>query len=61
MRITMSERDRLQKQTDKLVSKMVHDNNASYRYGAKSIGQYTKQKRQIEKYVSAMDEFLLRG
>lgn len=61
MRISISERDRLQKQTDKLVSKMVQDNSASYRYGEKSIGQYTKQKRQIEKYNSAMREFLLRG
>lgn len=61
MRITMSERERLQKQTDKLVSKMVNDNAVSYRYGEKSIGQYTKQKRQIEKYNSAMREFLLKG
>ncbi len=61
MRISISERDRLQKQTDKLVSKMVQDNSASYRYGEKSIGKYTKQKRQIEKYNSAMREFLLRG
>lgn len=61
MRISLAERERLQKQTDKLVAKMIDNNDASYRYGVKSIGQYTKQKRQIEKYNAAMNEFLSRG
>ena len=61
MRISLKERDRLQKQTDKLVTKMSDNNNASYRYGSASVGQYTKQKRQIEKYNAAMEQFLLKG
>lgn len=61
MRISLAERERLQKQTDKLVKRMVDNNNASYQYGSASVGQYTKQKRQIEKYNAAMRDFLLKG
>lgn len=61
MRISLAERERLQKQTDKLVKRMINNNNASYQYGSASVGQYTKQKRQIEKYNAAMSEFLLKG
>ena len=60
MYISIRERERLQKQTDKLVTKMIKNNNASYQYGSASVGQYTKQKRQIEKYNAAMQEFISR-
>ena len=60
MRISLAERERLAVQTDKLVKRMISDNNASYQYGSSSVGEYTKQKRQIEKYNAAMREFISR-
>ena len=60
MRISLAERERLAAQTDKLVKRMINNNNASYQYGSSSVGEYTKKKRQIEKYNKAMKDFVER-
>lgn len=58
MRITLAESIRLQNQTNKLVANMTQNNNAQYQYGKKTVGKYLKDKRNIEKYNKAMEEFL---
>lgn len=56
--LSHTERDRLDKQTQKLVFNMTHNNETNYKYGKKSIAQYVKVKQFIRKYNVAMKEFI---
>ena len=61
MYISIREREQMQKQSDKFISKKLVECEARYSYGKATMGQLVKEKQYLKKYSEAMEKFLNSG